>query len=703
MTWLAPLFLAAGLTVAAPILFHMWQRTPRGRRLFSSTMFLAPSPPRITQRSRIENWPLLLLRALALVLLAVGFSRPIWRMAEQAPTISSPDKTVAILVDASASLRRTGFWDDLARQVSARLDSLPASTHLGLFAFDHGWRAVVPLDEADQLDLAARRQFVAEQLSSLQPGWGATRLGQGLSQTLQALREFSASRPVKEASEIWLVSDLAAGADLAGLAGIDWPETMKLELITPQLPPGTNAGLQWIESNTADKASPRRVRVSNAQSSSRDRFRLGWETGELVEIHVPAGQSRTLLAPERPANLDETAPLVLTGDDHEFDNRLWLAAGRRRAVWILYLGNETADDIAAPRFFLEQALAGTPDADVTVRSLKELDAKPAAGSPAFQGQGRALLSVDPPVLTVWTDAGVEPPQEFQEILNRGGSLLAVPKTPDDARQMLAYLGLAVDTAEAEVKDFSLLSDIDFEDPLFATFLQARFADFTGIHFWKHRRVTLSETFDGRVLAKFDDGSPFVVYQTKDAGRWWLLTSGWQPADSQLARSSKFAPLLQRMLEQSTPLSSGASRGPVGSEISWPLARGDGDIAVTRPDQKTESVAEDYARTDVPGLYRAARNGETASWAIHIAPEESKTDPLPKETLERLHVLLKRPDADQEAIASPAQQRQLQLEELERRQALWRWCLLAAGIVLLAETAWAARKAGVADISTKEDA
>src|SRR5437870_4903633 len=133
MTWLTPLFLAAGLAVAGPILFHMWQRTPRGRRLFSSAMFLTASPPRITRRSRIENWPLLLVRAFALVLLAVGFARPVWRRESQAPAISSPDKTVAILVDISASMRRKNFWESVVREVTKRIDAAPKSAHLGLF------------------------------------------------------------------------------------------------------------------------------------------------------------------------------------------------------------------------------------------------------------------------------------------------------------------------------------------------------------------------------------------------------------------------------------------------------------------------------------------------------------------------------------------------------------------------------------------
>ena len=76
MSFLAPLFLLGGLAVALPIIFHLVRRTTRERIRFSSLMFLQPSPPRLTRRSRLEHLLLLLLRCTVLCLLALGFSRP---------------------------------------------------------------------------------------------------------------------------------------------------------------------------------------------------------------------------------------------------------------------------------------------------------------------------------------------------------------------------------------------------------------------------------------------------------------------------------------------------------------------------------------------------------------------------------------------------------------------------------------------------
>ena len=74
MSFLAPVFLLGALAVAAPIIFHLIRRTTKEVTPFSTLMFLQPTPPRVTRRSRLENLWLLLLRCAVLGLLALGFA-----------------------------------------------------------------------------------------------------------------------------------------------------------------------------------------------------------------------------------------------------------------------------------------------------------------------------------------------------------------------------------------------------------------------------------------------------------------------------------------------------------------------------------------------------------------------------------------------------------------------------------------------------
>src|SRR5262245_34810547 len=110
MNFLAPLFLLGAFGIALPLVFHLIRRTTREQTPFSSLMFLQPTPPRLTRRSKLEHILLLILRCAVLCLLAVGFARPFIK--SNAPTLSGPaaTKRVVVLVDTSASMRRANLW-----------------------------------------------------------------------------------------------------------------------------------------------------------------------------------------------------------------------------------------------------------------------------------------------------------------------------------------------------------------------------------------------------------------------------------------------------------------------------------------------------------------------------------------------------------------------------------------------------------------
>ena len=120
MSFLAPLFALGVLAIAGPILFHLIRRTTREKTPFSTLMFLEPSPPRITKRSRLENIWLLLLRCLVIALLALAFARPFLQrvMPSQPP---GPGQRIVILADTSASMRRETLWADARAKIEARL------------------------------------------------------------------------------------------------------------------------------------------------------------------------------------------------------------------------------------------------------------------------------------------------------------------------------------------------------------------------------------------------------------------------------------------------------------------------------------------------------------------------------------------------------------------------------------------------------
>ncbi|HEY1489823.1 MAG TPA: BatA domain-containing protein, partial [Verrucomicrobiae bacterium] len=117
MNFLAPWFLLGGLAIAGPVIFHLIRRAARERMPFSSLMFLRPTAPKVTKRRKLEHFWLLLLRCLALLLLATGFARPFLVKDIALPATPSEGRQVVVLIDTSASMRREGLWNK-ARSVA---------------------------------------------------------------------------------------------------------------------------------------------------------------------------------------------------------------------------------------------------------------------------------------------------------------------------------------------------------------------------------------------------------------------------------------------------------------------------------------------------------------------------------------------------------------------------------------------------------
>ena len=75
---LVPAFLAGLAALAIPVVLHLRQRDKNRPERFPSLMFLEQLPIRTAERRRITDWPLLLLRALAMALLVMAFARPVF-------------------------------------------------------------------------------------------------------------------------------------------------------------------------------------------------------------------------------------------------------------------------------------------------------------------------------------------------------------------------------------------------------------------------------------------------------------------------------------------------------------------------------------------------------------------------------------------------------------------------------------------------
>lgn len=713
MSFLAGLYLAGAAAVTFPLLFHLIRRTPRGRLPFSSLMFLSPSPPRLTRRSRLDHLLLLLLRALAILLLAFAFMRPFFRQSSDASLQNVRGRRIAILLDISASMRRADLWQQALDKVKSQLDDLEPADNVALFTFADQVTTVVAFNEDSRLELEQQRELIHDSLTRLEPTWAETDLSLALvtvAETMDVLRDRANSLAVPQ---ILLISDMQEGARLTMLDGYPWPKdiNVKVEYVAPQREV-TNASLRLLvdsESGTAlssdakgqgpDRHRERfvRVRVENAAESESDQFYVRWANSGgktrdgAVAFHVPAGQNRVLRVPHTEDDLDADR-LVLSGDDCPFDDEFFVVPFRQERVRIVYVGDDDSANPDGLHFYLPIALPETR------RRRVEIDV-------ASQTDQLALGDTGVPQLVVVTKSlSATQQHQVDAYVRQGGTALVVLRD-DEMSQSFGTLLRGITVAEPSPPNdqpYVLLGEIDFEHPLFAPFAGSGYGDFTSIHFWKHRRVTIAAGSSVRVLAHFDDGSPAVMEQQHGQGRLVLLASGWQPEDSQLARSWKFAVLLSELLELAGGPGWQSPDFVVGQSVTLPLKNvpADGQLVVDKPDgTKVKLRAGDlvFREANMPGIYGTTWSGTKHEFAVNLAASESKTTPLDADRLESLGIRL-----GQHATQAEETDRLRQLRdiELEGQQQVWRWLIVVALVLLILET-WLAGTYARAPVAAAE--
>ncbi len=705
---LVPLYLAGLTALSLPLILHLVRRTPRGRQEFSSLMFLSPTPPRLTRRSRLDQILLLLLRLAALALIVLAFARPFLREAASLTFADLTGKRVAILIDTSASMKRADLWLQAVKLAEHELDQLNPQDDVALFTFSDRMQTIIDFQKEGAAPIADKPQVVRNRLKQLQTSWGATDLGTAL---VSVAGELDSASDVQQSSlepQIVVISDFQSGSRIEALQSFEWPKRVPVVARQVSVTKPTNAHAHALPNEEGDESTDVRVRVVNAADSRSDQFFVAWMSGKAlaagpaatprpaasavplsatgeVAVYVPAGQSRVIRLARGVENL-QADRIVLRGDDHDFDNTFFVVPPRKLEATLLYAGKDAAEDPEGLQLYLRLAVANDPLRQVEIRPLD--DAKALASPP----------DLAPRMVIVSQPMSDELQAALKRYVERGGVVLLVPKD-NDAAALLSFMDDvdvaardAVETAgarESRSEKYLLLGDIDFTHPLFAPFASPRYNDFTKIHFWKHRPVTLKTPATTRILARFDNGDPMLMERSIGQGRVIALTSGWHPEDSQLALSSKFVPLVGALLELACGGAEVADSVVVNQPVT-PPARQEGGVVILTPDGKEKRLDADlstFSETDLPGIYRAKAGSTETRFAVNLSPTESNTTPLNLEQLEQRGV---RFGTDLTRVERIDRERQQRDTELESRQKVWRWLIVIALATLILETWWAGR-------------
>ena len=699
MNFLAPWFLLGGLAIAGPIVFHLIRRAARERMPFSSLMFLRPTAPRVTKRSKLEHFWLLLLRCLALLLLATGFARPFISKDISLPTPASEARQVLLLLDTSASMRREGMWDKARSVAESYLAKAGPADQFAVMTFDRQPRTLVSFAEWSAWNVDQRATEARQRMAVVNPGWMGTQLGLALTSAAEQMMNDSDKTIARR--EVILISDMQEGAKLDGLQGHDWPTGVKVSIERVEPSRRGNAGLEILAASKAksDDPSAIHVRVANARDSSHEKFQLSWSNESsaipaAMEIYLPPGQARTFTAPKLPAG-KTFAPLKLSGDEGSFDDTTYYVTPEFGHQSLAWFGKDSVNDPEKLRYYIERVFPAAPGQPIQI-------VRPYTNS-AFSAEmlNRAAFAI------IGDKLAPEEIAPVRDWLTSGKSALLVLTDTQMASTVSAIAGIAEPQMSEVTEDFALIGEVDFSHPLFAPFADPRFSDFTHIHFWKHRRWEIPAGAPAHVIAKFDDGSPALVQLSVGKGSLIVLASGWNPADSQFAVSSKFPPLMQRMIDWSGAGSverfqfltgdaiPGGAGGSLASSLPVPT------VEWQKPDGKkvTLLAGAAFTETDMPGIYTATVEGKQHRYAVNLSIDEARTAAIAPDELARLGVPLQL-TPEMPVAQRQAEQRHLQQAELENRQKLWRWLIAGVLAVTLGEIVlggWLARRVKTAEV------
>ncbi|MCP4945850.1 MAG: hypothetical protein GY924_28205, partial [Planctomycetaceae bacterium] len=288
------------------------------------------------------------------------------------------------------------------------------------------------------------------------------------------------------------------------------------------------------------------------------------------------------------------------------------------------------------------------------------------------------------------------PKVQQQVTSVPKDISDADLTPSDTSEQSPEYGATVNLIsdstlkfrEAEIADYSMLSRIDFSNPLFQTMADPQFNDFSKIRFWAHR--VISDLDDAwQVVAQYDDGDPAVLEKKVGEGRLFVLASGWQPTESQLALSTKFLPLMFSFFE-----AGGNGETPeqytVGQSVDFPVSES-AEIVSPSGDTLDYEPGNDQQGIREPGIYQFKTARQNSLFAVNLDESESRTEPLDDESLAGYGVLLGDNVSTAETLEN---ERQLRDRELESQQRLWQWILVLAlallGLETLLGTLWSRR-------------
>jgi hypothetical protein len=687
MSFVNPLFLLGALAVAVPILLHLVKRERSLKMEFPTLMYLRQISKKSIRFQKLRHLLLLLLRVLAILLLAMAFTRPFQEVPQAAAMAGRVAEAHILLLDNSLSMAYDSRWNQALAAAEDVIGSLQPGDRAALLEFSE-----ITLARTQLLaDPAALRSELEKMKLTDRP----TRYGQALKVAEKIAFDSGAGKRI-----IHLISDFQKTGWAAEEQNFRLGGGVELRHVDVGSDDFSNLALgdvRIVEGDEEGNEGPR-IRFSLVNFGSLDRegseVTLSLDGERLLDktIDIEQGQVQGVEF-ALPRLTDGTHEIVLeVGDDRlDRDNRFALTLAARGKTSVLSIERPRSGRSGrSPSYFLARALNV---ASMSPYRLSTLTPQEVQSSGVIAGG-----------LLVWNNSpgGTAAVQgRLQRYVTSGGGLIIVLGDTEAASDFNRTFGqwlpvrmerIGESATKRPSDDFTLLTDIRLDHPVFRPFGEPHSGNFSSAKFYRHVRLNAGE--GSEVLARFDNGDPALVSIALDRGRVLIFTSSADDSSNDLPLKAVYAPLWQQMLRYIEDLRQERGWIEVGDTIAprkllaeaairqgKPSVTADQPLVVMDPAGARIPVAAgtEVVRTDQAGFYEVRAAGLSHRMAVNPVPIESD---LTRGNAEEMVAGWLASEASAVPVIAPDER--MTPEEQDNRHRFWRYLLLGALVFFLAE-------------------
>jgi hypothetical protein len=656
----------AGLAAASiPIILHLLNRRKFRERRWAAMRFLLAAIKKNQRRIRLEQWLLLAIRTLLIILVVSAMARPF--LEQFRPMLPGQRSHRVIVLDGSMSMGYTVAEVSRFEQAKSLAQRLVKESRQGN-AF-----SVVLMGSPPRILIpgpSANHDEVAQEIGEVSLTHGVV----DLTATFETVDRVLAASDIRQ-KEVLFLTDLQAASwrmsrsnedglkravarlndrgvrssviDLGGTGGEN-RAVMDLALNTPIVSLGGSSPIVTATLKNFGREPADGVRA---------RLIVDGQITDDQSVALDSGEERTVsfVASFLTAG-DHLVEVMIDDDPLNIDNHRWLAVPvRDRLRASLIDGDRQSEPFESETDYLAQALDPAEDTGSTPSAIK---CQVAAES---QLQALDLATFDVVLLCNVAQFTTEEARLLDAYLKQGGGvvLFGGDRVVAENYNRLLYqsgrgllpaeIGPSMGSAVVSAQSSFRFDPLDFNHPVIRDYKGAAenvLAGFTGVRTWQYHKLKLPADTTAQVAFRFETGDPavlerprergvvFFVATSADAG-WgdWPLHPSFPPIMEQLVVRAAAGRLAERNVKVGQPLdqalpSSGSGAAatvttPAASTVPAKLTL-DGDVSRFR-----------FEDTDLSGSYRVQVGPPLvveSLFAANTDPAESQLDKLDKSAL-----------------------------------------------------------------------